>query len=76
MTEDLKSGRLSHTFVGATRDVLVCSQFGNYMKFTVDVSNEETAVTAPAVNAFAVMTAARSETTSTWKQWPAFSSAC
>ena len=69
MNDDLKRSTLFGTFVGAVRDALmtinnshavlrVCSQFGYYVKFTVDIS-EETPVTPPAVNTFAVMAAAQ-----------------
>ena len=69
MNDDLKRSTLSGTFVGAARDALVtinnsyavlrvCSQFGYYVKFTVDVG-KETPVTPPAINAFAIMAAAQ-----------------
>ena len=70
VSDDLKRAQLSRTFVGSKRDALmtigndhivlrVCSQFGNYLKFAVDISVSPPNPTATAVNAFAVMAAAQ-----------------
>ena len=70
MSEELKKAKLSKTFVGTKTDGLmatssnqtlrVCSQFGNYIRFSVDLV-EEDSVRLPATlpNAFAIMAASQ-----------------
>ena len=70
MSEELKKAKLSKTFVGTKTDGLmatssnqtlrVCSQFGNYIRFSVDLSQEDSVgqpVTLP--NAFSIMAASQ-----------------
>lgn len=68
VSKDLKNAKLSQTFVGSKTDTLmvvsssqsvsVCSQFGNYVRFSVDIPSQQSVpVTLP--NAFAIMTASQ-----------------
>ena len=70
MSEDLKRAKLLKTFVGNKPDALivsgsdqcfiaVCSQFGIYVKFSVELPKEEMTVPASRPNAFSIMIAAQ-----------------
>ena len=66
MSEDLKKSKLTKTFVGAKTDRLmatssnqtlkICSQFGNYVRFSVDLPQEDSeGLSATLPNAFSIM---------------------
>ena len=70
MSDNLKQAKLSKTFVGNKPDALivsgsdqcimgVCSQFGIYVKFSVELPEEEVDVPISRPNAFSVMIAAQ-----------------
>ena len=70
VSDDLKQAKLSKTFVGNKPDALivsgsdqcvmaVCSQFGIYVKFSVELPEEEVDVPISRPNAFSVMIAAQ-----------------